>query len=133
MSTPTPALNIKREVAATLDGAVARISDSLKTHGFGILTRVDLHTKIKEKIGKDIAPTVILGACNPSLAHEAYAVNTDVTALLPCNVVVRELGPHHMSIECVLPSSMMRALGDDGLIAMASQADALIQRALDAA
>jgi len=128
-----PSINTKRELTDTVEGAIARITDTLKTEGFGILTRIDLHAKIKEKLGKDVAPTVILGACNPALADAAYAANTDVASLLPCNVVVREVRPGTVSVECALPSSLMRALGDSSLVTLAEQADGLIRRAVDKA
>lgn len=75
-------------------------------------------------------PVVILGACNPKLAFEAYAANSDVASLLPCNVVLRELDPGRISVEMAKPSSMMEILGEPGLTAMATQADAVLARAL---
>lgn len=133
MTDPQPLVNIKREITDTIDNAITRITESLKTEGFGVLTRIDLHAKIKEKLGHDVAPTVILGACNPTLAHEAYRANTDVASLLPCNVVVREVGEGRISIECALPSGLMRVLGDQALVTLAGQADGLISRALEKA
>lgn len=126
-------INIKRNVADTLDGGIERITRSLATQGFGVLTRIDLHTKIKDKIGKDVTPTVILGACNPNLAYEAYTANSDVASLLPCNVVVREVSPGALSIECALPSGMMQILGNAHLTELAGKADVLVSRALEEA
>lgn len=124
-------INFKREIADTLDGAIERATKALATEGFGILTRIDMHSKIKEKTGKDIIPTVILGACNPNLAFEAYTANPDVASLLPCNAVVRELAPGRISLEFAAPSGMMRMLGDGALTALAGEADTRIQRALN--
>ena len=123
-------INFKREIDATLDGAIDRATKALGTQGFGVLTRIDLHAKIKEKTGKDIAPTVILGACNPNLAYEAYSANPDVASLLPCNAVVREVAPGRISLEFAAPSGMMRILGDAKLTELAKEADARIQKAL---
>lgn len=125
-------LNLKRTVSGALNEVLERITAALQKEGFGILTRIDLHQKFKEKLGKEVAPVVILGACNPKLAHEAYALNSDVAALLPCNVVLRELGPGQISVEIAKPSSMMELLGEPGLVAMAAQADAQLARALAA-
>jgi uncharacterized protein (DUF302 family) len=126
------AINFKREISATVDEAVERTIRALAAEGFGILTRIDMHSKIKEKTGKDIVPTVILGACNPGLAYEAYTANSDVASLLPCNAVVREIAPGKISVELAAPSGMMRILGDAKLTELAREADAKIERALEA-
>ena len=102
------AINFKREISATLDEAIERATKALGAEGFGVLTRIDMHTKIKEKTGKELIPTVILGACNPMLAYEAYTANSDVASLLPCNAVVREIAPGKISLEFVKPTSMMQ-------------------------
>jgi len=124
------AINFKREIADTVDHAVERATRALSAEGFGILTRIDMHSKIKEKTGKDIIPTVILGACNPNLAYEAYTANSDVASLLPCNAVIRELAPGKVSVEFIKPTSMMKVLGDARLTALAADADNRIERAL---
>ena len=127
------AINFKRQIDDTMDRAIDRATRALAAEGFGILTRIDMHAKIKEKTGKDIVPTVILGACNPNLAFEAYTANTDVASLLPCNAVVREIAPGKVSLEFAAPSGMMRILGDARLTELAREADARIERALAAA
>jgi uncharacterized protein (DUF302 family) len=126
-------INFKREIADNMDSAIERATKALAAEGFGILTRIDMHSKIKEKTGKDMIPTVILGACNPNLAYEAYTANSDVASLLPCNAVVRELAPGRISLEFAAPSGMMRILGDAQLTALAAEADTRIQRALASA
>jgi len=123
-------INFKREIEGTVDAAIDRVTKSLGAQGFGILTRIDMHLKIKEKTGKDIVPTVILGACNPNLAYEAYSANPDVASLLPCNAVVREVAPGRISLEFAAPSGMMRILGDEKLTELAKQADDRVRKAL---
>jgi uncharacterized protein (DUF302 family) len=123
-------INFKREIQGTVDHAVERVTNALGEEGFGILTRIDMHSKIKEKTGKDIIPTIILGACNPNLAYEAYTANSDVASLLPCNAVIREVAPGAISVELAAPSGLMRILGDAKLTAMAQEADERLQRAL---
>ena len=123
-------INFKREIADTVDHAIERATKALGAEGFGILTRIDMHSKIKEKIGKDIIPTVILGACNPNMAYEAYTANSDVSSLLPCNAVIREIAPGRISLEFAKPTAMMQILGDTGLAELAREADAKIERAL---
>lgn len=123
-------INFKREISDTVDHAIERTTKALAAEGFGILTRIDMHSKIKEKTGKDIIPTVILGACNPQLAYEAYTANSDVASLLPCNAVIREIAPGKISVELVAPSSMMRILNDAKLFELARDADTRVARAL---
>ncbi len=123
-------INFKREINSTLDQAIERATKALGAEGFGVLTRIDMHSKIKEKTGKDIIPTVILGACNPMLAYEAYSANSDVASLLPCNAVMREVAPGKISLEFVKPTAMMQILGDTGLANLAREADTRIERAL---
>ena len=125
-------VNFKRQIDDTLDRAIERATKALAAEGFGILTRIDMHSKIKEKTGKDIVPTVILGACNPNLAFEAYTANPDVASLLPCNAVLRELAPGRVSVEFAAPTAMMTILGDAKLTELAREADARIERALGA-
>jgi uncharacterized protein (DUF302 family) len=123
-------INFKREVSDTFDRAIERATKALAAEGFGVLTRIDMHSKIKEKTSKDIIPTVILGACNPNLAYEAYTANSDVASLLPCNAVVREVAPGKISVEFVKPTAMMQILGDAKLANLAREADTKIESAL---
>jgi uncharacterized protein (DUF302 family) len=123
-------INFKREISGDLDTTIDRVSKALSAEGFGILTRIDMHSKIKEKIGKEIIPTVILGACNPTLAHEAYCANPDVTSLLPCNAVLREVRPGTISVELAAPTALMKILGDEALVDLAGEADTRLRRAL---
>jgi uncharacterized protein (DUF302 family) len=123
-------INFKREISETVEQAIERATRALSAEGFGVLTRIDMHCKIKEKIGKDIIPTIILGACNPNLAYEAYTANSDVASVLPCNAVIREIAPGKVSLEFVRPTAMMQILGDAGLASLAQEADARIERAL---
>jgi len=124
-------INFKREIADTLDHAIERATKALAAEGFGVLTRIDMHSKIKEKTGKDVIPTVILGACNPNMAYEAYTANSEVASLLPCNAVIREIEPGKISLEFVKPTALMRMFGDAKLLDLAFEADAKIQRALN--
>ena len=111
----TGAINFKRELQGTVDGVIVAITEALKQEGFGILTRIDLHEKFREKLGKEIRPVVILGACHPQLAYEAYQRDTDFTSLLPCNAVVRDLGAGKISLEIAKPTAMMELLGSEGI------------------
>ncbi len=129
-------LSLKRIISSanneTLDSIIQRVTAALKTEGFGVLTRIDLHEKFRDKLGKEVPAVVILGACNPQLAYEAYVHNSDVTALLPCNAVIRDLGDGQHSVELAKPSVLMGSLGDPSLVELARAADHRLERALQA-
>ena len=76
----------------SFDEAIARTEAALKTEGFGVLTRVDVKQTLKAKIDIDFRPYTILGACNPTLAHQALQIEDKVGTMLPCNVVVQQKG-----------------------------------------
>jgi uncharacterized protein (DUF302 family) len=124
-------VNFKKEINSNIDSAIQKITALLKDEGFGVLTRIDLHTKLKEKIDKDIEPTIILGSCNPTLAFEAIQINSDITSLLPCNVVIRAINEDKLSIEIAKPSSLIDILGESALSKMALDADSKIKRVMD--
>lgn len=123
-------LNFKKEVSGDLETVIATVTEKLREQGFGVLTRIDLHTKVKEKIGKDLKPTVILGACNPQLAYDAYLANSDVASLLPCNAVIRETESGKISVELAKPSALMKMLNDAELVSLSREADRRLELAL---
>jgi uncharacterized protein (DUF302 family) len=129
----TQSINFKRELQATVDQAIERITDALKQEGFGILTRIDMHAKFKEKLGQDVPSVIILGACNPQMAFEAYSRAPDVTSLLPCNAVVRDIGQGRVSVELAKPTALMNMLGDKALTELAQVADQKLKNALEKA
>jgi uncharacterized protein (DUF302 family) len=124
-------INLKKEISCTMDAAIEKVTQALLSEGFGVLTRIDLHAKIKEKLNKTILPTVILGSCNPALAFESYILNSDVASLLPCNAVLREIQPGKISIELTKPSSLLEILGDENLTPLSEKADRYLERVLN--
>ena len=126
----TDQINFKTELSGDFDCLIDRVTSALNGQGFGILTKIDMHAKIEEKIGKKLPKVVILGACNPVMAYEAYTANSDVASLLPCNVVVRDLGKDRVSIEIIKPSALMKVLGDKKIDRLALEADLLLKNVI---
>lgn len=96
------------------DETVEAVRSELGKTGFGILTEIDLRATLKAKLGVDIAPQVILGACRPQLAHQALETDPSIAALLPCNVVVRAVDAQTTVVEAFDPHAMMSLAGDAG-------------------
>ena len=121
-------------VAAPYDDTVARVREALADQGFGVLTEIDIRATLKTKLDVDVASQVILGACRPQLAHRALQAVPSVAALLPCNVVVRDLEDGTTLVEAVDPDAMMSVVEDpDGeLAAVAADARTRLDAALAA-
>lgn len=113
--------------------AIERATSALKSEGFGVLTRIDVHATLKEKLGVDFRPYAILGACNPPLAHRALSEEPRVGLLLPCNVTVEELEEGSSLVRIANPEMLM-AVGDlrdnPTLIQTAQQARSRLERVL---
>ena len=109
--------------------AVARTRDALKAQGFGVLTEIDVQATMRDKLGEDMEPYLILGACNPPLAHQALSADRRIGLLLPCNVVVRaEAG--QTVIEALNPQAMVAVTGEASLQPVADAAAARLAAAL---
>ena len=113
--------------------AVERITSSLKDEGFGVLTTIDVKDTLKKKIGVDFRRYVILGACNPQLAHRALGAELSIGLLLPCNVTVFEGDPGKTVIQIIKPQSMFQVARNPGLEPLVSEADQKLRRALERA
>lgn len=111
--------------------AIAEIKEALKAEGFGILSEIDVERTLREKLGAEIKPYVILGACNPQLAHQALGLDPDMGLLLPCNVVVRAQGAGSR-VDIADPETLMGVTSNERLEAVAREAKRRLQRALAA-
>jgi uncharacterized protein (DUF302 family) len=110
--------------------AVQRVRDALREQGFGVLTEIDVQATLHEKLGEEMEPYLILGACNPPLAHRALTADRRIGLLLPCNVVVRTEAAQTV-IEAVDPQMMVAVAGQPSLQPVADEAATRLRAALD--
>ena len=112
--------------------AVERVRDELKAEGFGVLCEIDVQATLREKLGEETEPYVILGACNPPLAHRALGAEPELGVLLPCNVVVyRRDGETHVA--AVDAERMLSIVGNDELAPVAAQVRDKLARVVERA
>jgi uncharacterized protein (DUF302 family) len=110
--------------------AVARIREALKAQGFGVLTEIDVQATLRDRLGEEMEEYLILGACNPPLAHRALSADRRIGLLLPCNVVIRtEAG--QTVIEALDPQAMVAVTGEPSLQPVADEAASRLRAALD--
>ena len=113
------------------DEAVAKVKAAFQEQGFGTLTEIDVQATLREKIGAEVEPYRIIGACNPQLAHRAVGAVPTVGVFLPCNVVVRQVGSR-IIVDAMDPEIMGKLIDDPALREVAAEAGSRIQAALDA-
>ena len=125
-------IGIARDLDCTYDEALDRVVEVLQTEGFGVLTEIDVHDKLKEKIDVDFRRYKILGACNPALAHRALSANLAIGVLLPCNVVVYENDGGTASVIAVDPMQMISTPGMESFEEVAAEVQQKLSRVVDA-
>jgi len=110
-----------KEVSAPFNEVIERVMAALKQHGFGVLTDIDVRKTLKEKIGEEFRDYRILGACNPPLAHRALTAEDKVGTMLPCNVIVQDLGTGKVEVAAIDPRAAMQQIGNPELAKIASE------------
>jgi uncharacterized protein (DUF302 family) len=124
---------LKKTLSMTMDEANARVRDELKKEGFGVLTEIDVKSTLKEKLDVDFRPYMILGACNPPLAHRALTEETDIGLLLPCNVVVYAGDEPDTAVVATMdPVLQLGVAGRDDMRPIAEEVKARMERVLAA-
>lgn len=119
-----------KPVDATFDDAVQMVTEELKKEGFGVLTEIDVAATMKEKLGEDMRPYRILGACNPSLAHKAISEVPEIGLLLPCNVVVRQDESGQVHISFMDPGAVLGLVDNPEVEPLANQVKEKLERVL---
>jgi uncharacterized protein (DUF302 family) len=126
------AYTLSTTVRRPFDEVLAATRDALEEQGFGILTEIDLAETLRTKIGAEIPPQVILGACRPPLAHAATQAEPSIGVLLPCNVVVRAGDEDATLVEAMDPGAMVQVTGNEALAGVAADAAERLTSALAA-
>jgi uncharacterized protein (DUF302 family) len=122
----TVRLNADYETALTV------VTDALKAEGFGVLTEIDVQATLKKKLGKDMPPYRILGACNPDFAHRALDAEPSIGLLLPCNVVVRQDAGGMVQVEFMDPNAVLEMVNRPEVNAIAAEVRARLVKVMDA-
>ena len=115
----------------SFEDALTKVTDELKKEGFGILTNIDVRQTLKEKLNVDFRKYRILGACNPSFAYKALQSENKIGTMLPCNVVVQDLGDGRVEVAAIDPVASMQAVKNQDLGEIAGQVQSKLKRVIE--
>jgi uncharacterized protein (DUF302 family) len=114
----------------SFDGAINRVTEELKTEGFGIVSEIRMHEKFKEKLDINFKKYTILGACIPSYAYKALLVEDKIGTMLPCNVIIQELSEQQIEVAAVNPLASMMAIQNPALEVIATDVTKKLQKVI---
>jgi len=120
-----------KTIEMPFDEAVERVKAELKKDGFGVLTDIDVRQTLHEKLGVDFRPYRILGACNPPLAYRALTLEDKIGTMLPCNVIVQELGPGRVEVAAIDPVASMAAVQNPALAGVGAEVREKLKAVVD--
>ena len=120
-----------KPISANFDDAITQVTDELQKEGFGVLTEIDVAATLKKKLGEDMPPYKILGACNPTLAHQAVTAVPEIGLLLPCNVLVREDDTGQVHVSFMDPGAVLGLVDVPEVEPLAAQVKERLTRVMD--
>ncbi len=123
--------HISRTLNLPFEEAIAATTASLKMHGFGVLTDIDVQTTLKNKLNVSFRPYRILGACNPKMAHQALRLEDKIGTLLPCNVIVQQHEDGHVEVSAIDPVASMQAIDHQELSRIAETVRDMLRRVVE--
>ena len=123
---------INKVIEGDFDLIIVKVIEALKAEGFGVLTDIDVRSTLKQKLGVDFRPYRILGACNPALAHDALTAENKIGVMLPCNVIVQDLGGGHVEVATINPLKAMEPVDNLTLTAIAGLVTGRLTRVIGA-
>jgi len=119
-------------VKTDFDSAIEKVTAELQKEGFGVLTDIDVQATLKKKLGEEMQPYRILGACNPPLAHKAISNEPSIGLLLPCNVLVRQDDDRSVHVEFMDPAEVLNLVDNPAVGELASEVKSRLERVLEA-
>ncbi|PIQ29373.1 MAG: hypothetical protein COW63_13540 [Bacteroidetes bacterium CG18_big_fil_WC_8_21_14_2_50_41_14] len=122
---------ISKKINAGFEQAVQLVTESLKTEGFGVLTEINIHDKLKEKLEIDFRKYRILGACNPAYAYKALLEEDKIGVMLPCNVIVQDLGNNEVEVAAIDPVASMTAIENPKVKAVATEIQQKLKKVIE--
>lgn len=122
---------ISKKIDATFEQAIDRVKESLLNEGFGVLSEIKIHDKLKEKLDVDFRRYTILGACNAAYAYKALQNEDKIGTMLPCNIIVQELKKNEVEVAAVDPVASMMAIENPKLAKIAGEIKAKLERVIE--
>jgi len=122
---------ISKKIDATFEQAIDEVKEALGIEGFGVLSEINIHEKLKEKLDVDFRRYTILGACNPAYAYKALQNEDKIGTMLPCNVVVQELAKNVIEVAAVDPVASMIAIENPKLAKLAGEIKIKLERVIE--
>lgn len=122
---------ISKKIDATFEQAIDEVKEALGIEGFGVLSEINIHEKLKEKLDVDFRRYTILGACNPAYAYKALQNEDKIGTMLPCNVVIQELGENEIEVSAIDPIASMMAIDNPKLAKIATEIKHKLERVIE--